>query len=234
MYSVKVTTNLGASCPRSFFSQPTTPGMAVSGSSGPLTVRIRLWPASHLPSCSHSLVDPPLFSSLIRIILTSMKIGSTGYSVLNPCNREKIGSNKSTVQCCGSGMFIPDPNFFHPGSRIHIKVFQPQKIVSKLSEIWSGLFIPNPDPGSGSWFFFHPGSQIQGSKRHRILDPQHWLINIIDLNVIRQYRYSELWRTEPVCMGEKWVLTRIFRTLEEGKLEELRILRDLGNKLFCM
>ncbi len=21
-------------------------------------------------------------------------------------------------QCCGSGMFIPDPNFFHPGSRI--------------------------------------------------------------------------------------------------------------------
>jgi hypothetical protein len=20
------------------------------------------------------------------------------------------------IQCCGSGMFIPDPNFFHPGS----------------------------------------------------------------------------------------------------------------------
>ncbi len=23
---------------------------------------------------------------------------------------------KPCVQCCGSGMFIPDPNFFHPGS----------------------------------------------------------------------------------------------------------------------
>ena len=28
-------------------------------------------------------------------------------------------------QCCGSGMlFIPDPNFFHPGPRIRIKEFQ--------------------------------------------------------------------------------------------------------------
>ncbi len=25
-----------------------------------------------------------------------------------------------TKQFCGSGMFIPDPNFFHPGSRIRI------------------------------------------------------------------------------------------------------------------
>ncbi len=32
-------------------------------------------------------------------------------------------------------------------------------------------------PGSGSWFFTHPGSRIQGSKRHRIPDPnlQHWI-----------------------------------------------------------
>ncbi len=28
-------------------------------------------------------------------------------------------------------------------------------------------------PGSGSWFFAHPGSRIQGSKRRRIPDPQH-------------------------------------------------------------
>ncbi len=44
----------------------------------------------------------------------------------------------SAVQCCGSGMFIPDPNFFHPGSRIQgqkgldphqrILVFLTQKI----------------------------------------------------------------------------------------------------------
>ncbi len=39
-------------------------------------------------------------------------------------------------------------------------------MVSKLSEIWSGLFIPDPD--HGSWFFTHPWSRIQRSKRHRI------------------------------------------------------------------
>jgi hypothetical protein len=33
-------------------------------------------------------------------------------------------------------MFIPDPNFFHPGSRIRIK----ELFLS------SGLFIPDPDP----------------------------------------------------------------------------------------
>jgi hypothetical protein len=36
-----------------------------------------------------------------------------------------------------------------------------QEIVSKLSEIWFGMFIPDPD------LDFYP-SRIQGSKRHRI------------------------------------------------------------------
>ncbi len=52
---------------------------------------------------------------------------------------------------------IPDPIFFHPGSRIRIfsipdpgsasknLIILTQKIVSKLSEIWSGLLIPDPD-----------------------------------------------------------------------------------------
>ncbi len=34
------------------------------------------------------------------------------------------------------------------------------------------MLIPE-DPESGSWFFTHPGSRIQESKRHRIPDPQH-------------------------------------------------------------
>ncbi len=43
-------------------------------------------------------------------------------------------------QCCGSVMFVPDPNFCHPGSQIcitefKVPVFFTQKIVSKLSEI---------------------------------------------------------------------------------------------------
>ncbi len=46
-----------------------------------------------------------------------------------------------------------------------------QKIVSKLSELWSRLF----NPGSGSRIqilIFYP-SRIQGSKKHRIPDHQH-------------------------------------------------------------
>ncbi len=56
----------------------------------------------------------------------------------------------------------------------------PQKIISKLSEIWSWLFIP----GSKSWFFTHPGSRIQGSERHRIpdQDPQHWNMAVLEIS----------------------------------------------------
>ncbi len=55
---------------------------------------------------------------------------------------------------------IPDHNFLHPGSASNnLSIFTPKKLVFKLSEIWSGLFIP------------HPGSRIQGSKRYRIPDP---------------------------------------------------------------
>ncbi len=46
----------------------------------------------------------------------------------------------------------------YPGSRIRIRIkefkyFNPKKIVSKLSEILSGMFIPDPDTESGSWFY---------------------------------------------------------------------------------
>jgi hypothetical protein len=55
-------------------------------------------------------------------------------------------------QCCGSRMFIPDPNFFHPGSRI-------------LGQKDSGL---DPDPHQKNCFHalgnmvrdLHPGSTI--------------------------------------------------------------------------
>ncbi len=67
----------------------------------------------------------------------------------------------------------------------NVSIFNPIKIVSELSEIWSGIFIP--DPGFGSRFFPHPGSWIripvpgskkhfiQGPKKHRLPnpDPQH-------------------------------------------------------------
>ncbi len=71
----------------------------------------------------------------------------------------------SAVQGWGSGMFIPDPNVFHPGSWIRIFSIPD----SKLAEIWSGLLIPNPDPGS--CFFLPipgPGSRLQKDTGSRI------------------------------------------------------------------
>ncbi len=88
---------------------------------------------------------------------------------------ERKGNHSSNDQCCGSGMFLPDPEseFFHPGSgsRIHIKKIPDpgsgcaskilsiltRKIVSKLSEKRSWLFIPDPpgfrdQKGTGSRF----------------------------------------------------------------------------------
>jgi hypothetical protein len=41
-----------------------------------------------------------------------------------------VNKKISRYQCCGSGMFIPDPTFFHPGSEL-----SPSRI---------------PDPGSSS------------------------------------------------------------------------------------
>ncbi len=42
---------------------------------------------------------------------------------------------------CLKAVLIRHPIFFYPGSDF----FQPHKIVSKLWEIWSGLFIPDPN-----------------------------------------------------------------------------------------
>ena len=126
------------------------------------------------------------------------------------------------MKCCGSGMFIPDPDFYPSqipdlGSRIQkqqqkrgvkkischnflfshkfhkianyfsfevvkkkiwanfqriIELFT-KKMVKKLFKIWS------LDPGSEIRDLekTYSGSRIQGSKRHRIPDPdpQHWL-----------------------------------------------------------
>jgi hypothetical protein len=70
--------------------------------------------------------------------------------------------------------WIPDPNFFHPGSQIHIKelkYFNPKK--------WF-LSACRYDTGCSSRIririFYSSRTRIQGSKRHRFpdLDPQHY------------------------------------------------------------
>jgi hypothetical protein len=119
------------------------------------------------------------------IILNSRKF-TLQEAVLHP----RTGSvsqkkNLDSYQCCGSGMFIPDPgseffpsripdpNCLHPGSRILIKEFKyfnPKKgkkkwfLSSKKYDPGCSSRIPDPDAD------FLP-SRIPGSKRHPIPDP---------------------------------------------------------------
>jgi hypothetical protein len=88
--------------------------------------------------------------------------------------------SKRNRQCGGSGMVIPDPTFFHPGSRIRtVSIPDPhQRILSiltpKKAKKWF-LSSKKYDPCCSSRIrmltFSNPGSRIQGSKRHPIPDP---------------------------------------------------------------
>ncbi len=79
---------------------------------------------------------------------------------------------------------IPDRNFFHPESRIRIKEFKyfNSKNCFELLEIWSGLFIPDPD----LYLLTIPVTEV---KKHRIpyRDPQHWQ------NSFSLYNTRKLW-----------------------------------------
>ncbi len=107
------------------------------------------------------------------------------------CHLQKLKSYTGTEKHS-----VADPNFSHPGSTSKNWSILTQKIFSKLSEIWSGLFILDPDPGSGSWFFTHPGSRIQGSKRLWILDPdqEHWKNNKVTLSGTLKKKFSSTTR----------------------------------------
>ncbi len=69
--------------------------------------------------------------------------------------------------------FIPDPGseFFHPGSRIRFKEFNLTKKLFLSSRKY------DPDCSSRIRILIFYSSRIQGSKRHRIPDPdpQHCL-----------------------------------------------------------
>ncbi len=87
----------------------------------------------------------------------------------------------TTEQCCRSGMFISDPNFFHPGSRVKRfprsaftsknLLISTLRIVFELSEILSGMIISDTD--FDSLPILDPGSRIQWVKKAPDPDPQH-------------------------------------------------------------
>jgi len=77
-------------------------------------------------------------------------------------------SQKVHVQSGGSGMFIPDSwfkvkNITDPEP---ISVFLTHKIVSKLSKIWSWMFIPDPD--LDFWPVPDPGVKKASDLRYEI------------------------------------------------------------------
>jgi hypothetical protein len=58
------------------------------------------------------------------------------------------------LNCCGSGMFISDPNFFHPGSRV-------KKIPIQIPDTNLDFFYPSRIPDPGVKKAPDPGSRIR-------------------------------------------------------------------------
>ncbi len=78
-----------------------------------------------------------------------------------------------TYHCCGSEMSILDPGSVFFPSRIRIKdfkCFNPKKMF-----LSSRKYDPSRSSRIRILIFFYP-SRIQGSKRHRIPNPQHWYL----------------------------------------------------------
>ncbi len=88
------------------------------------------------------------------------------------------------LQCCGSGMFIPDPTFsipdpncLHPGSASkNLSILAPKKpkkwfLSSRKYDPGCSSRIPNPD--ADFLLIPDPGSRGQKGTRSRIPDPQH-------------------------------------------------------------
>ncbi len=137
------------------------------------------------------------FPQRVRLLLgflSPSKFGNEIFSFADPGCLSQILDPRSDVfpsqiKDSGSKFFpswIPDPRseFFpsrvlDPGSASKNLSILTKKLVSQLSEIWSGFSIPDPDPGSWTWPFYpspililYPRSWIQGSKRHRSPDPR--------------------------------------------------------------
>ncbi len=112
-------------------------------------------PASGPPTCQRAPPSPSPSPTSTRPIPTISRFAS----------RELCTVSR------GSGMFFPDPTFFHPGSASKNSSILTKKNGFQALE----NMIRVVHPGSGCWLFTHPGSRIQGPKRHRIPDPEHWL-----------------------------------------------------------
>ncbi len=112
--------------------------------------QVRLHPRALLPEPGEG--DQP--RHLPRVPVTGRQ--SFSYLIL-------VAICQSFWQCCGSGMFIPDPNFFHPGS------------ASKNVSIWTqnirGNMIRVVHPGSGFRILIFYSSRIPDLGVKKAPDP---------------------------------------------------------------
>ncbi len=102
------------------------------------------------------LIDLPYF--FYAGLLTLSSSTSSGRESLCICCFDCLLIINSFLQCCGSGMFIPDPTFFHPGSRIPgfrirtVSIPDPhQKNLNILTPKKWFLSCRKYDPGFSSW-----------------------------------------------------------------------------------
>ncbi len=105
--------------------------------------------------------------------MISKEMSSRYWAVLE-WKAEIIGLGK---QCCGSGMFIPDPNFFHPGSTSKNLGILPKKICFSSPNMIQ-IVIADPD----TEFFAHPGSRVQKYTRSRTLEEREEKVDKLHYN----------------------------------------------------
>jgi hypothetical protein len=144
--------------------------------------------------------------------------GRTGFSWVRI--KKKGGRAR---QCCGSGMFIPDPTFFHPGFRIlfsipHPGFFFPSQIhikeLSILTKKKSFLSSRKYDPGCSFRIriltFYPIRIPDPGRKKAPDPDPQHLyskfsfieaVTGLLITLVISRYYTNPRYKTAPVSVG---------------------------------
>jgi hypothetical protein len=102
---------------------------------------------SNFAKLSGTYIDHPPCSSKPFIFLSNFAnlSGTYEYIYSSPALFCTVIQYRTRSSVADPGCLSRDPNFFHPGSASKNLSILTQNIVSKLSEKWSGLFIPDPD-----------------------------------------------------------------------------------------
>ncbi len=130
---------------------------------------------------------------------------------------EDAGIEPRAVAKCVPNFSIPDrgskvKKIPDPGSASKSLSILTHKIISIFSEIWSGMFIPDPD-----FDFFYP-SRIPESKRHRIPDPHYWIVPV-------HHQFSSKYRNDFLIIISNLRLTVADATHVDARFRILSILQ---------